>query len=411
VDINLKKDLSLSLRDELRGRLVAGETVLISLPGSFGEALAVTDRRVLVIRDSGSASTGCAVYAYLLAVVKSASVTSTGSGGYIELQLTDAVTDPDSARVYYPSYDSSVFQSAAETITQLVTPSQPASAQPATAPAAPTAPTAVLCPKCGSATEDQAVFCDHCGEQLRQICPACGGSSRQGAKHCSVCGSDMIDYTPACAKCGSRVQRWMSYCTACGSAQHQSCLACGSTIQPGWSFCGNCGRSLGTGVLDPRASRGAMRRLEEFKEAQREQPQPVAGEPADQTPAAPVTVEDEAAGHNEKGRELFDAEDIEGAIREFEQAVKLDPGNGSYHCNLGVAYDENDQDELARQEYTKALEIDPNDVTALLSLGYMYNENDEREKAEEVWGKILQVAPDTAEAQEVRQNLAHQDEL
>lgn len=419
MDINLKKDLSLSLQDELRRNLVAGEGVLISLPGSFGEALAATDRRVLVIRDCGSASPGCTVYAYPLALVQSAGVTPTGAGGYIEIKLTDPVTEPDAARVYYPSYDAGLFQKAAETLTELVTPSQPApppaasaASRPSDAQTAPTPPTADLCPKCGTTAEDRAVFCDQCGEQVRQMCPECGGSSRIGAKHCSVCGANMIEYTPACVKCGSRVQRWMSFCTACGTAQHQSCLACGSTIQPGWSFCGNCGRGLGTGEIDPRASRAAMRRLEEFKESQREPARPAAPPPAVEVPAAaPVTGQNEAARHNDKGRELFEAEDLDGAIREFEQAVKLDPGNGSYHCNLAVAYDENDQGEIAFQEYAKALEIDPNDVTALLSLGYMYNESEEQEKAEEVWGRILKVAPDTAEAQEVRQNLARQDEL
>ncbi len=423
MDINLKRDLSLSLQDELRRRLVAGENVLISLPGSFGEALAVTDRRALVIRDSGSGSAGFAVYAYPLALVKGADVASTGAGGYIEFKLADPVSEPDTARVYYPSYDAAMFQKAADSITQLVSPREPAPApepSPASAEqtasavqpvaAAPAAQAGSLCPKCRAAVEDRAAYCDQCGEQLRRVCPGCGGSSRMDASHCSVCGAEMVEYVPACAKCGSRVQRWMSYCTACGSAQHQNCLACGTALQPGWIYCGACGRELGSGALDPRASRSAMRRLDEFKEAQKEEIQPAAEAPKVEEPA-PVTVQDTASAHNDKGRELFDSEDVEGAIREFEQAVRLDPNNGLYRCNLAVAYDENDQDELAFQEYGKALEIDPNDVTALLSLGYMYNEGDEREKAEEVWGKILQIAPDTPEAQEVRQNLAHQDEL
>jgi Tfp pilus assembly protein PilF len=76
-----------------------------------------------------------------------------------------------------------------------------------------------------------------------------------------------------------------------------------------------------------------------------------------------------------------------------------------------VAFDEDDQDELALQEYEKTLELDPNDLTALLSLGYMYNESDEPDKAKQAWNRILQVAPLSAEAQEVQDSLRHQSEL
>ena len=85
--------------------------------------------------------------------------------------------------------------------------------------------------------------------------------------------------------------------------------------------------------------------------------------------------------------------------------------NATYHCNLAVALDEADRDEEALIEYEKTLQLDPNDLTALLSLGYMYNENFEMEKAQEVWQRVLNVAPDSAEAQEVRDNLRHQEEL
>ena len=89
----------------------------------------------------------------------------------------------------------------------------------------------------------------------------------------------------------------------------------------------------------------------------------------------------------------------------------MEPENAGYHCNLAVAYDECDRDAEALVEYQKTLQLKPDDLTALLYLGYMYSENDEFDKAQQYWGQILRIAPDSAEAQEVQQNLRHQGEL
>jgi len=130
--------------------------------------------------------------------------------------------------------------------------------------------------------------------------------------------------------------------------------------------------------------------------------------PGAEQPAPPTSA---AEQHNLRGRELFDAEDYTGAISEFQAAAQMEPSNASYHCNLGVAYDENDQDDLALAEYEKTLAIDPNDLTALLSLGYMYNETGDADKAKAAWNHILEVAPQSAEAQEAQENLRHQGDL
>lgn len=406
INADMKKELSMALQNELNRQVIGSETVLLSLPGSFGEAIAATDRRVLIIRDCDSGATpGCAAYSYNLADIKGVEEISSATGGYIELQLVKPVSDKDSGRVYFPSYDVSLFKSAADAISQLV--AEKSASVSKSAPGAVIAANNGLCSKCGSKVDERAVFCGNCGEQLREVCAECSGASPVGSMFCIVCGKNLAQFTPACAQCGARVQRWMSYCTECGSSQHQSCLACGSTIQPNWRHCGNCGRLLGSGEFDPRTSRAAMNRLDSFKEAQRGQEEPSETQPA----PTPAVTPDEAAQHNSSGRALFEADDLAGAILEFALAVNLDPNNGSYRCNLAVAYDENDQNDLAFLEYYKALEIDPNDVTALLSLGYMYNERDEMDKAEQVWGKIIEIAPHSPEANEVRQNLSHQDEL
>jgi Flp pilus assembly protein TadD len=132
---------------------------------------------------------------------------------------------------------------------------------------------------------------------------------------------------------------------------------------------------------------------------------PSEAEPADEVADNP------AAGHNASGATLFDQEKVEEAIEEFRRAVMLDPDNGSYHCNLAVAYDEADQDDDARREYERALELNPNDTTALLYLGYLLNEKDEHERAAELWRRLAQLAPGTPDAEEAEQNLRAQEAL
>lgn len=407
---DMKRELSLVLQNELDKQIISGETLIVSLPGSFGEALAVSDRRVFVIRDHEvGAGGGCEVYAFATNTIKGAEIVSTPSGGYIELKANGAPSGSDQTRVYFPSNEITTFHAAAEFINgQVKTQAQAVSSDPFSSAGAQAG--GEKCQKCGAAVEKYSLFCGQCGEQLRIICSECNSSSSKGSDFCAYCGVKFYEYDPVCAKCGSRTRPGYSYCTSCGASQQQSCMACGMHIRSTWTFCANCGRQLGTPVLDPSLANRAQRRLNEYKESLREEPAKESTVVRLKPPKSTPTL-NPAAQHNQRGNELFENDDLKGAIIEFKQAVALEPENASYHCNLAVAYDENDQDDLAFDEYFKAIELDPKDTTALLSLGYMYNEHDERDKAEEVWNRVIQIAPDTPEAEEARQNIARQDEL
>ncbi len=428
---NLKQDLSMMLDAELKKQLAPGESVEISLPGSFGEALAVTNRRAIVIRDcEGGVNAKCGVHSYPLAMVKGAEATSSGMGGYIELKLSQTPDNQDAARVYFPSYDMAKFKAAAERIgsaalSQAAPEAPAASAQsPAAVPAS--AAEQATCPNCDARVDAEAVFCGQCGMQIRARCATCGGSSPMGSAFCESCGVKFEEFHTECHKCGTRVSRWQTYCTECGSILQQACAACGASVIDSWKYCPNCGRQLGSRSIDMRSN--FARRLRERAATETDQGEPAAQStstimgstptverPPAPTPqpaaAAPAQQAAPAEQHNQRGRQLFDDGDLEGAIREFQSAVSLEPRNASFHCNLAIAYDENGQDDEALAEYERTLQLDPNDLTALLSLGYMYNENDQPDKAEEVWNRILEVAPHSAEAQEVQENLRHQEEL
>ena len=392
----------MGLQDEVTKLLAPGETIVISLSGSFGEALVVTDRRAMVAREQASGlDLTSNVYAHSLSHVGGAAVVPLGNGGYIELKLKPPVANIETARVYFPSSEDDRFNAAANYLSNLPTPREIAVAKSTAAAGGEPG----ICPGCKAKVDDSAAFCPGCGAALKTICLSCGHASPVGSIHCPGCGREMVEFSPDCAKCGARTMRWMSYCPGCGSMLRPICVGCGIQVQPDWTYCVSCGRQLGVDRLDVRACGSARKRMEQLKDSET---QPVPVTPSE--PRQPVST-DPAEEHNKRGTALFESEDYDGAIVEFAAAVAIDPNRSAYHCNLGMAYDECDRDDEALAEYQKALGIDPNDLGALMSIGYMYSEKEEFDKSKEAWDRILQIAPDSAEAQEVQQNLRHQGEL
>lgn len=416
---NLKQSLSMTLQNDLNKNLLPDESVLISLAGSMGEAFVLTDRRAIIVRERESGiNQGCDIFGYALAKISGAEAASTPTGGKLVLKLADPAVKEDVTTVYFPSFEMSKFQSAAGYVAQISAAATPApSTTPAAAPVAQSAAqtTGVTCPECGVGVTDRMVFCESCGKQLNQLCAHCGNPSSVGAQFCGSCGRQAAEFNPSCKKCGARVNRWTTYCTECGSLQHQMCVGCGTAIQADWKYCLSCGRLIGSDRFDPRAAYNVRNRLQNLQDRDEENSEQEVITPSAQAPApapAPkISASTPGAANNERGQQLFEEEDLEGAIREFQMAVAAEPNNASYHYNLAVAYDENERDDEALAEYQATLALDPNDTPTLLALGYMWNENGEQDKAQEIWGKILEVDPDSAEAQEVRDNLRHQNEI
>lgn len=397
----LKREISAGLHDEVGKRLLAGEPIIISLPGSFGEALVVTDRRAIVARELASGlDLRCNIHAHLLSQVKGAAVIPLSNGGYLEITLVPPVDDAESARVYFPTSEDARFRAAAEYLLSLPVTREVAvtSVDPATAAESKT------CSACSARVDANAPFCPACGAALKIICISCGQSSDPGSVYCSGCGRQMVELSPSCGKCGARTTKWMSYCPDCGSMLRPVCVGCGIQIAPDWTFCASCGRQLGADAVGPQCASAARRRIDRLREVE-------AQSAAAERPATRDSSASPAEMHNNTGTELFESEDFEGAIREYSAAVQIDPNNAAYHCNLAMAYDEADMDDRALAEYQRTLELDPSDLTALLSIGYMYSENEQPDEARQAWNRVLEIAPDSAEAQEVKQNLRHQGQL
>ena len=77
--------------------------------------------------------------------------------------------------------------------------------QPAPGAAPPSPQQVVICPKCGTANNVGAKFCQSCGTKLvveTVNCPKCGEKVSVDAKFCPNCGNDM-KATKKCPKCGT----------------------------------------------------------------------------------------------------------------------------------------------------------------------------------------------------------------
>lgn len=412
---DLIKELPVSFRDKLTGILLSGETVLISLPGAFGEALVITNRRAVVLRENLSSvgnGSGVEAFTYLISDITGADVSKTSTGGVIVIESPKVPQEIEKHAVFFPSFDIDNFTKAGDTLKAILAGAKPAEPVKAAAGASadpdPDDPDGhAKCSECGAQLRGSALFCWNCGVSTGFLCEVCGEHIVAGSSFCTGCGAQAVPDEGKCPGCGRMMPgRQYSFCPWCGQALTTKCYVCGASVSRSWVHCANCGLKLGSDVIDPRTLRAAYARASDEEERTES---PIFGQQT-AVPAQPPAQAGNAslaANYNDRGKQLFEQDDLEGAIREFKNAVELEPNNSAYHCNLAVALDENDQDEEAKVEYQKTLELNPNDTTALLYIGYMYSENDDQEEASRIWKHLVEIAPGTPDAEEAKENLRH----
>jgi tetratricopeptide (TPR) repeat protein len=86
------------------------------------------------------------------------------------------------------------------------------------------------------------------------------------------------------------------------------------------------------------------------------------------------------------------------AIREFQQALEIDPLFFRAHFKLGICYYMNGQYPLEINEYKKCLAINPQYVPGWLNLGHAYLARDELEYARDAYERVLDLEPNHAVA-------------
>ncbi len=89
---------------------------------------------------------------------------------------------------------------------------------------------------------------------------------------------------------------------------------------------------------------------------------------------------------------------VEEAIREYQQALEIDPLFYRAHFKLGICYYMRGQYPLEINEYKKCLAINPQYVPAWLNLGHAYLARDELEAAREAYEQVLDINPNHAVA-------------
>jgi tetratricopeptide (TPR) repeat protein len=94
-------------------------------------------------------------------------------------------------------------------------------------------------------------------------------------------------------------------------------------------------------------------------------------------------------------------QDLDDALREYQAALELQPGEAELHEALGQLYLDNHSDADAQHELEAALALDSSRARALYLLGRLYVQNRENEKAVPYLERALRLQPDLAEASEL----------
>jgi len=96
----------------------------------------------------------------------------------------------------------------------------------------------------------------------------------------------------------------------------------------------------------------------------------------------------------ERGLSCYQKGDYNEAIKQFQEALKLNPGKAEIHYNLGLTYQAKGLLNEAVEEYRKALEINPEDAETHNNLGIVYYNQGSYRKAIEEFKLALSINPD-----------------
>ncbi len=102
----------------------------------------------------------------------------------------------------------------------------------------------------------------------------------------------------------------------------------------------------------------------------------------------------------------FDAERYDDAIKWYEAALAIDPGNVNVSTDLGVSYYYTNQPDRALQQFDRSLKIDPNHAKTILNLGIVraFGKQD-LAGAAQAWEKVIALAPESPEGRAAKQAL------
>ncbi|MCQ2958020.1 MAG: tetratricopeptide repeat protein [Candidatus Gastranaerophilales bacterium] len=96
----------------------------------------------------------------------------------------------------------------------------------------------------------------------------------------------------------------------------------------------------------------------------------------------------------ENGNKLFAINDYDGAIKQYEKALKIEPLEAMIYLKLAAIMTEKGEWETALEHYKKVLIITPDDSSTYTSMGNIYQEHYKYTEALEAYTQALCLAPD-----------------
>ena len=102
---------------------------------------------------------------------------------------------------------------------------------------------------------------------------------------------------------------------------------------------------------------------------------------------------DQAEAHFNKAIEYTRAQDLDAAIEEYFESLKLNPHSTEANSNLGFAYLDKWDFERAIEYQAKALNLNPGFVNAYYGLALAYEKKGEKAKAAENWKEFIKRSP------------------